>query len=172
MEYTLTPCPAFWDHLTSAAIEQKFFDCFYAASDKNKNDASEEFYKDMYSKRKHELANSAVRSLFSNPTDIENWEEIYPKIDSLSGKSGSRNLISHNPLAVDIYENYGDDTTPYIIELAINQNYNEAKTKGRPLKKENLKSLRKYSCELEVAYLQLSSFYDTYLKILHKKGDR
>ena len=156
---------------TSAEVEHMLFNCYYAAGDLSKKEAAEKFYKSDRFGDKYKLANTAVRTLFSGSAAKSTWDDIISKIDNLSGAKGSRNVFAHNPLMMNLYVNDKDTDAPYLMELAVSRNRNEAEVKNRALKTENLASIRSYSYDLCGANMQLSHFFDTYLKTRWKEEE-
>lgn len=136
-----------------------------------RKDAVERFYKPPQFKNKRDLADTAVKTFFSNPHAIEIWNEIISEIDMVSDVKGARNILSHNPLSWDIYKNNGDVGAPFLFELAVSRNSNEAAAHKRPERKENNNSVRQEACALHKAYMRLFHFYDTYLKTRYKKEE-
>lgn len=153
---------------TAAEIEHMLFNCYYAASDISKKESARQFYKSGKFLDKLAYANTAIQTLFSNAGAIKSWNEIFSEIDNLGGAKGARNVLGHNPLSWDIYVNDGDDNVPYLFELAVSRNSNEAAAKERPERKENLKSVREEACALNGANMRLWHFYDTHLKTRYR----
>jgi len=154
---------------TAAGIEHMLFNCYFSASDINREEAAKKFYgRPHYAEKRIKLANGAVEGLFSNSDSVGGWKEIISEIDNLSGAKGARNVLGHNPLSWDVYANDEDVDAPFLFELAVSRNSNEAAATNRLERKENLKSVREEACSIHGTYMRLFHFYDTYLKARYK----
>lgn len=157
---------------TAAGIEHLLFSCFYSANDLSEEDAAAKFYG---SKRfttfsqKRDLADEAVKDVYRNPGVLETWDKLISEISAVTGVDGARNVLAHNILSIHAYENEGDPSKPYLFELAVSRNRNEAAAFGRDPRVVNLKSVREEACALNSAYMRLFHFYDRHLKHLYKK---
>lgn len=112
-----------------------------------------------------------MRRIFSNPGALKTWDKLISEIKAVTGDDGARNVLDHNPLSLSSYANEGDPRKPFLFELAVSRNFNEAVALGRLPRTLNLRSMREEACALNSAYSSLFHFYDTNLKHRYKAVD-
>jgi hypothetical protein len=151
---------------TSAEIEHRLFDCYWAAvAGLDHKSAVEMFNKQLKFSYRRALAEQAVRAALTNPTALGIWDEIISEVQSVCGPDGARNLVGHNPLRYNVYEDRSGESAPFVIELAVNQNFNAVLAGKRRPEKHTFKTLRGYAYALLGAETRLLDFFQRYLSM-------
>lgn len=148
---------------TSAGIEHYLFHCFRCASPLDYEAATKEFYKDVKFQRKRRLADAAVKNFVAGDSTRKMWDAIIGDVQRLCGPDGSRNLVSHNALGVDLFLSKSGDEAPAYLEMSVQQNKHMVAAGLRDPKRTTIESLRLYAGDLTSVHLRLIDFYQTYL---------
>lgn len=151
---------------TSAEIEHRLFDCYWATvADLDHKSAVKLFHKQIKFSYRRDLTDQSVKDALSAPATLETWNKIIRELQSVCGPEGARNLVGHNPLSFNIYEDANDEAAPYFIELAVNQNFNAVLAGKRRPETQTFKTLRAYAYALLGAEMRLLDFFRRYLSV-------
>lgn len=151
---------------TGAAIEHLLFHCYRVTCGLDRKSAAENFYKYVQFKPRRDLADGAVQAALKDGPLLETWKDLLSEIQEVCGGDKARNLISHNPLELDVFVRLKPDGTPdfednssLYTELAVNQSHGAVLGRGRRPDRHTAKSLREYAYAILGAELRLSEFY-------------
>jgi hypothetical protein len=164
---------------TSAEIEHRLFDSFYATCGKKRKQAADEFYKGLNFEPKLKMADASVQAILADGETLKFWKEIISEVRDHCTGDTVRNLVSHNALALNLYIKTGADGVPDIekgsavrMELAVHRNSNVVLAGKRPPAKQTLEGLFKFVYAILDAELRLMDFYQRYLAGLSRPDEK
>ncbi|MGE5564175.1 MAG: hypothetical protein ACM3ZV_12855 [Bacillota bacterium] len=167
--YALIGVAATW----SSEIERSIFWCYVAASALPTHQAADTFYQRVQFDRKRRLADKAVHSKLAGTPDDVTWTDLNRRLEDLLGeRENDRNLVSHNPLAVNMYVLKAGTQSVVLAKAEISQSTALVKTGKRKPRTVGVPEMADYCERLMALQFDLERFLEAVLELPRSHPER